>query len=116
MDCETGTTIRTLTEHSDTVFAVATLPNTQILASGSYDKTVRLWDYETGATIRTVTEHTASVRAVAFSPDGQLLVSGADDKTVRLLGAGPPIIGHHSAVVSTTALLPGRRHLSLHRG
>ena len=56
----------------------------QMLASGSADKTVRLWDVETGDHLHTLEGHTKGVRSVAFSRDGQTLASGSIDRTIRL--------------------------------
>ena len=70
-------------EHPARVYSVAFSPDGQILASGSYDNTVRLWRAADGALLRTL-EHTNSVWSVAFSPDGQTLASGSWDETVWL--------------------------------
>ncbi|CAG7667495.1 unnamed protein product [Allacma fusca] len=55
-----------------------------ILASASFDSTVRLWDVDRGACIHKLTKHTEPVYSVAFSPDGMLLASGSFDKCVHI--------------------------------
>jgi serine/threonine protein kinase len=79
---------RTLCGHSDVVRAVAISPDGQLLASGSYDKTIKLWAMHTGELLHTLTGHHNRVNCIAISPDGEFLASGSYDKTIKLWALG----------------------------
>jgi len=55
-----------------------------MLASGSLDNTVNLWEPRSGKLFRTLEEHTGEVDVLSFSPDGRLLASKSRDHTIRL--------------------------------
>jgi WD40 repeat protein len=88
--------------HTHTVTSVAFSPDGKILASGSWDDTIRLWDVATRQSLGApLTGHTTNdVTSVAFSPDGTILASGSQDKTIILWDVatrqslGAPLTGH----------------------
>src|SRR5262249_56963704 len=59
-------------------------PDGRTVASGSYDRTVRLWEAATGKEVRRFPGHAEYVKAVAFSPDGTALASGGLDAAILL--------------------------------
>ena len=64
-------------------------PDGKTLASGSDDKTIKLWDVASGKNTATVKGHKNKVETVAFSPDGKTLASGSSDKTIKLWDVKP---------------------------
>jgi WD40 repeat protein len=89
IDSSSGTWVlkSTLTGHTEEVVAVAFSPDDKTIASGSVDRSVRLWDAETGALKKIVTGHTDSVSSVAFSGDSKTVISGSSDGTIYLWNA-----------------------------
>ncbi len=108
--------IYTLSGHTGDVASVAFSPDGQTMVSGSFDKTLKLWNLKTGKLLRTLTGHSDFVRAVAISPDGQTIVSGGGgtevntDKTIRLwnLKTGKLLgtLQGHSQGISSLAIAP----------
>lgn len=78
--------ILTLRGHTSTVYAVAfgRRAGQTLLASGSFDSTVKLWDLEKGRESTTINGHNASVSALAFFLRRDWLVTGSNDHRVKL--------------------------------
>ncbi len=102
------------------MWSVAFSPNSQILASGSDDRTIRLWDIsQTEAEpklIKVREEHNFWVGSVAFSPDGQKLASGSYDKTIRVwdldqVDEEPIVLRGHEQSVTSVAFYPDGKKL-----
>ncbi|HIK08739.1 MAG TPA: WD40 repeat domain-containing protein [Oscillatoriaceae cyanobacterium M33_DOE_052] len=114
--------IQTIPGHSDSVVSVAYAASNSdkaagigssgqmhTLASGSWDKTIKIWALNSQGgkpiPIRTLTAHSASVYVVAFSPDGQTLASGGVDCSIQLWHLGS--VEHTSTGASLLRTLSG---------
>jgi WD40 repeat protein len=98
----------TLMGHEDAVVAVSFFPNGHSFASGSADKTVRLWDTSARRAFTVMSNHSgyvSGITAVATSPDGHTFASGSLDRTVKLWNfrSGKPtqlFFGHRDRVLA----------------
>eukprot|EP01102_Stenamoeba_stenopodia_P009779 TRINITY_DN289_c0_g2_i8.p1 TRINITY_DN289_c0_g2~~TRINITY_DN289_c0_g2_i8.p1 ORF type:complete len:476 (+),score=45.89 TRINITY_DN289_c0_g2_i8:339-1766(+) len=55
-----------------------------VLASASFDATIKIWDVEVGSCLFTLTKHSDPVYSVAFSPNGEFLASGSFDRCLHI--------------------------------
>jgi WD40 repeat protein len=70
--------------HKGFVYAVAISPDSQWIASGGEDQTIRLWNLQSGKIIKSFKGHLDNVLALAFSSNGKVLASSSADKTVKV--------------------------------
>ncbi len=70
--------------HTDQILTIALSPDGKTVASGSADKTIRLWDTNTLKLKFTLAGHTEDIQALAFTPDGLTLASGCRDGSIYL--------------------------------
>jgi tetratricopeptide (TPR) repeat protein len=101
--------------HHGDVFSVAYSPDGKYLASGSKDKTIKIWDTAAGKIIRTLEGHTDTVISVAYSPDGKYLASADNTIMIWDTAAGKIIRtleGRHTDSVFSVAYSPDGKYLA----
>ena len=105
--------------HTASVNNLAFKPNSYVLASGSSDTTIRIWDVGDNNNlrhVRTLRGHTSVIRSVAWSPDGRTLASSSSDGTVRLWnpnnGINFAVLRGHTEGVLAVAWRPDGRILA----
>jgi serine/threonine protein kinase len=107
---------KTLTGHSDTVLSVVYSPDVRYLASGSNDKTIKIWEVATGKQLHTLTGHSSGVLSVVYSPDGRYLASGSWDDTIKIweVATGKQLrtLTGHSRAVWSVVYSPDGRYLA----
>lgn len=74
---------RVLRGHLNIINRLAWSPDGHLLASPSFDNTIRVWDVANGECIAVLQGHLEAVYSVSWSPDGSRLASGSADTTVR---------------------------------
>ncbi|HEY9691386.1 MAG TPA: WD40 repeat domain-containing protein [Oculatellaceae cyanobacterium] len=75
---------QTLTGHTSEITAFIVSPDSQILITGSKDKTIKQWNLKTGNLIRTLNQHSGEITSLAISKDNKVIASGSKDKTIKL--------------------------------
>jgi len=111
-----GRAVMTLTGHNGAVRSVSYSPDGNILASGSDDGTVRIWDTLTGEeTMSPMRSGDGAVRSVDFARNGKWVASGTDAGTVCIWSVTPGqtgcqrLIGHSRSVRSVVFSLNSSR-------
>mmetsp|Transcript_9432 Transcript_9432/g.23672 ORF Transcript_9432/g.23672 Transcript_9432/m.23672 type:complete len:257 (+) Transcript_9432:515-1285(+) len=79
-----GETLLVLRGHINHIFCVAYSRHSNLIVSGSFDESIRIWDARTGVCHKVIAAHTDPVSAVAFSKDNTTIVSASYDGLIRL--------------------------------
>jgi WD40 repeat protein len=69
--------------------SLAYSPDGEILAAGSDDGAIYIWQANNGTLLKKLEGHTNTTTSLAFTPDGKLLISSSYDGTIRLWGITP---------------------------
>jgi WD40 repeat protein len=102
----------TLKGHTDPIYSIAIAPGGPFVATGSFDRTIRLWDLATGKEARSLggkNGHQNQVLSLAFSPAADLLASGGSDNVVKLWelpATKPTATFAHTSAVTRAAVAP----------
>jgi WD40 repeat protein len=67
----------------EAIYCLKTLPNNQV-ASGSSDKTIRIWNLKTTESIATLTGHRKAVLCFCYYTEKNILISGSEDHIIKL--------------------------------
>src|SRR5262245_21156477 len=81
-DLKSNNPPRIIRAHNDLIYGLSVRDDQ--VATGSYDRLVKLWNLADGNELFTLKDHSDSVYRVAFQPNGKLLASVAADRTVKL--------------------------------
>lgn len=116
---ETQALISTHTEtaHSKDINHVSISPNDKIVASGSQDKTIKLWSSEDLSLLGTLKGHKRGIWCVKFSPVDQVLLSASADCSIKLwslteLNCLKTLEGHSSSVLKADFISKGLQIVS----
>jgi WD40 repeat protein/serine/threonine protein kinase len=109
--------VRTLAGHADAATCVAISADGKLIATGSADKTVIVWDEPTGQVKHKLAGHKGKVNSVAMTPDGRRIVSASDDGTVKVWDAAAgtlrlELVGHTDKVLAVAISADGERVVS----
>lgn len=106
--------IKTFLAHDDAISQIKYSPDGKIIASASWDKTIKLWNLETGELVNTLTGHNDGINSIAFTPDGETLISGSEDKTIKIWDIANnaklinTLAGHMDSIKSVTISPDGK--------
>ncbi|MFX1258959.1 MAG: ATP-binding protein, partial [Promethearchaeota archaeon] len=105
--------LSTFTGHTQTVNAIAFSPDGKTIATGSWDKTIRLFDVTILKEKAILKGHTSRIEDLIFTQDGKNLISCSNDKTLRIwdpeTGVTKSVLKGHTSKIITCVLSPNNK-------
>jgi THO complex subunit 3 len=95
---EAAGVVRSIPAHTGNCYCVATDPTRRVMAVGSKDALVSVWDLQDLVCLRTLGEHSTAIRSVSFSPDGALIASSSYESHFEVSSVAS---GRHACTVET---------------
>ncbi len=116
-DAGTNQLLHVFGGHTDFIPMVAWSPDSSMIATPSYDQTVKVWNADSGELLYTLTGHNDAVVAVAWSPNGTQLLSWGFDTRPNLfvwdVTTGNLLERHNSGSIVAAAFSPDDKKLAL---
>ncbi|MFK7738349.1 MAG: WD40 repeat domain-containing protein, partial [Pirellulaceae bacterium] len=84
LNTRSGETIQRFLGHNDSIYCVALGPDGKLLATGSYDRKILLWDTSSGQVVRELSGHNGAIYDLDFDPSGKILATASADQTVKV--------------------------------
>jgi WD40 repeat protein len=113
---------QTLKGHVGTVNSLIFSPNGKYVTSGSFDKTIKIWQQDQNkqwVCVQTLTDHVDMVNGVTFSPNGNYIASASNDKTIKIWQQDNnnqwtciQTLDDHKSFVKTVAFSPDGNYLA----
>ncbi|ORX54859.1 WD40 repeat-like protein [Piromyces finnis] len=111
------TSVYTLTAHEKDINSIDVAPNDKLFASGSQDKTAKIWSTADGSLLSTLRGHRRGIWCVKFSPVDQVLATSSSDKTIKIWSlidssCLKTFEGHTNSVLQVSFLTSGMQLIS----
>ncbi|MBX3746763.1 MAG: hypothetical protein KF833_15750 [Verrucomicrobiae bacterium] len=114
-DLASGARVREFGGHSDILYDAEFSPDQTLVATGGYDREIRLWQVSDGALIRTLAVHQGAIFDLAWHPGGRVLASASADETVKLWrvpdGLRLDTLNQPQGELMSVAFTPDGRHI-----